>query len=55
LLRLETGAPTVLVDELSIEPAQAADDVVAIAQAPRLRMSLTVSAFWRLPRSAQDP
>jgi len=55
LLRLETGAPTVLVDELSIEPAQAADGVVAIAQAPRLRMSLTVSAFWRLPRSGQDP
>jgi hypothetical protein len=55
LLRLETGAPTVLVDELSIEPAQVVESVVGSPQAPRLHMSLTASAFWRSPRSGQEP
>ncbi len=53
LLRLETGAPTILVDGLSIEPAQVVEGVIGSPQAPRLHMSLTASAFWRSPRSEQ--
>ena len=43
LLKLETGSPLMLVDDLSIVPADEPGD----PQAPRLRMSVTLSAFWR--------
>lgn len=48
LVALETGLPTMLVDDLAVEPA--ATEAVAAggdAQAPRLHASLTLSAYWR--------
>ena len=47
LVGLETGTPVVLVDELAIEPAEADAATSGDPQSPRLRMSLTLSAFWR--------
>ena len=53
LIALETGLPTVLVDDLAIEPATVdgpAGGIGALGddpQAPRLHVSLTLSAYWR--------
>lgn len=47
LVKLETGTPTVLVDDLAIEPAEVDQASLSDPQAPRLRMSLTLSAYWR--------
>ncbi len=52
LVRLETGTPTVLVDDLAIEPAEVDGAVAGDPQAPRLRISLTLSAYWRPGRLA---
>ena len=43
LMRFETAQPLMLVDDLSIVPA----DEPGNSQAPRLRMNVTLSAFWR--------
>ena len=47
LVKLETGLPTVLVDDLAIEPAEADQAALGDPQAPRLHMSLTLSAYWQ--------
>ena len=47
LVKLETGLPVVLVDGLSVEPAEAEAGGAADPQAPRLHASLTLAAFWR--------
>jgi hypothetical protein len=47
LVRLEGGTPTVLVDGLTIEPAEVDQAALGDPQSPRLRMSLTLGAFWR--------
>ncbi len=51
LARLEGGDPVVLVDQLSVEPAEVEPGLVVDARAPRLRASLTLTAFWRPPRT----
>ncbi len=47
LLRLETGAPTLLVDALTIEPVEASTALPGDLQEPRLRMQLTLAAYWK--------
>ncbi len=47
LVKLETGTPTVLVDDLAVEPAEVDQAALGDPQAPRLRMTLTLSAYWR--------
>jgi hypothetical protein len=47
LVRLETGTPAVLVDNLSIEPVEVDPAVPGDPVAPRLRVSVTLSAYWR--------
>ncbi len=51
LAKLEAGSPSVLVDDLAVEPAEVDQAALGDPQAPRLRMSLTLSAYWR-PGSA---
>ena len=46
LVKLETGAPAVLIDGLAIEPAEVDGVAAGDPQAPRLRISLTLSAYW---------
>ena len=52
LLALETGTPTVLVDNLALEPAQNDGAAPGDPRAPRLRATLTLSAYWRPGRRA---
>ena len=53
LVKLHAGTPVVIVDDLAIEPAEAEQATLSDPQAPRLRMSLTVSAYWRAnPKAA---
>lgn len=53
LVKLHAGMPVVIVDDLAIEPAEAEQTPLSDPQAPRLRMSLTVSAYWRAsPKAA---
>lgn len=47
LVRLETGSPTVLVEDLAMEPAEVDQGAGVDPQDPRLRVSLTLTAFWR--------
>lgn len=51
LLKLETGDPVVLVDALSLEPAEVDRNLAGDPQAPRLRLTVTLSAFWRESRT----
>ena len=52
LLALETGTPTVLVDALAVEPAQTDGAGVGDPRSPKLRATLTLSAYWRPGRKA---
>ena len=48
LLKLEGGDPVILVDALSLEPAEVpAEGTPVDPQAPRLRMTLTLGAYWK--------
>lgn len=51
LFQLEAGAPLVLVDAATIHPVEAAGD----PQAPTLRASLTLSAYWRTGPKPASP
>ena len=53
LSRLETAAPTVLVDAIAIEAAEQEPGSMVGAGAPRLRASLTLSAYWRPARGGK--
>ena len=55
LSRLETAFPTVLVDAMTVEAAEAEQGAPADAGAPRLRATLTLSAYWRSNRDAKAP
>ncbi|MGI3899961.1 MAG: type II secretion system protein GspM [Janthinobacterium lividum] len=55
LIRLETGGPIVLVDALAVEPAEVNQTSLADPQAPRLRITLTISAYWRPSVQNQAP
>ena len=48
LFRLETGAPMLLVDDLSIQPASTVQP--AADEAPRLHADVTFSAYWNDPK-----
>ena len=48
LFRLETGAPLLLVDSLSIQPAASRE--AAADDAPRLHADVTLSAYWNDPK-----
>ena len=51
LSRLETAAPTVLVDAIAIEAAETDPGAgTEVGAAPRLRANLTLSAYWRPAR-----
>lgn len=47
LVKLETGTPAVLVDNLAIEPADVDPATAGDPQSPRLRLNVTFSAYWR--------
>ncbi len=48
LLKLEGSDPVILVDALSLEPADVSSDATPTdPQAPRLRMTLTLGAYWK--------
>ncbi len=48
LLKLEGGDPIILVDALALEAADVpSEGTPADPQAPRLRMTLTLEAFWK--------
>ena len=48
LLKLEKSDPVVLVDALALEPADSPSDAApGDPQAPRLRMTLTLGAYWK--------
>ena len=48
LLKLEGSDPVILVDALSVEPADVPSDAAPVdPQAPRLRMTLTLGAYWK--------
>ena len=51
LLKVETGGPTVLVDGLALEPVEVEAGMATDPQSPRLRMTLTLSGYWRPARS----
>ena len=55
LSRLETAFPTVLVDAMTVEAAEAEQGAPADTGAPRLRATLTLSAYWRSNRDAKAP
>ena len=55
LSRLETAVPTVLVDALTVEAAESDPGALADAGSPRLRATLTLSAYWRPNREAKTP
>ncbi len=48
LIKLEGSDPIILVDALALEPADMPSDAApADPQAPRLRMTLTLGAYWK--------
>ena len=48
LLKLEGSDPVILVDALTLEPADVPSDAApGDPQAPRLRMTLTLGAYWK--------
>ena len=48
LVKLEGSDPVILVDALTLEPADLASDAApGDPQAPRLRMTLTLGAYWK--------
>ena len=48
LLKLEGSDPVILVDALTLEPADMSSDAAPNdPQAPRLRMTLTLGAYWK--------
>ena len=48
LLKLKGSDPVILVDALSVEPADVPSDAAPVdPQAPRLRMTLTLGAYWK--------
>ena len=48
LVKLEGSDPIILVDALTLEPAEVASDAApGDPQAPRLRMTLTLGAYWK--------
>lgn len=55
LVKLETGLPIVLVDDLALEPVEVETSMTSDPQAPRLRLSLTLSAYWRPGQKAVVP
>lgn len=46
LFRLETGAPVLLVNDLSVQPAETSTGGAENREAPLLRAALTLEAFW---------
>ena len=48
LVKLEESDPVILVDALALEPAETSSDAApGDPQAPRLRMTLTLGAYWK--------
>lgn len=49
LFGLESGVPLVLVDELSLQSVETAGGSDSVPQAPTLRATMTLSAYWAAP------
>ncbi len=48
LIKLEENDPVILVDAMALEPADSpSDTATSDPQAPRLRMTLTLGAYWK--------